>query len=212
MHLFEAALAWAEAGGDPTWRALADEIAALALDRFIDARGALHEFFAAEWELAPGVDGRIVEPGHQFEWAWLLLRWGAAAGRAEPADAAKRMIDIGEGQGVDPARNVAMNALLDDFSVHDAGARLWPQTERIKAGALGGAHTGEDRFWRIAAQGAAGLQPYLDTPVRGLWRDRLLSDGRFVEEAAPASSFYHIVCAIADLQARLRAGRTTSPS
>lgn len=42
MHLFEASLAWIEAGGDAkgdgSWRAMADEIAELALARFIDPK------------------------------------------------------------------------------------------------------------------------------------------------------------------------------
>jgi mannose-6-phosphate isomerase len=46
-----------------------------------------------------------------------------------------------------------------------------------------------------------GLKLYLDTPVPGLWWDRLNADGTFVEEAAPASSFYHIVCALNELLA-----------
>ena len=50
-----------------------------------------------------------------------------------------------------------------------------------------------------AANGAEALLKYLDTPVRGLWRDKLRADGTFVDEAAPASSFYHIVCAILEL-------------
>jgi mannose/cellobiose epimerase-like protein (N-acyl-D-glucosamine 2-epimerase family) len=51
----------------------------------------------------------------------------------------------------------------------------------------------------VAAEGAEGLLQYLRTPVPGLWRDKLKPDGAFVEEAAPASSFYHIVCAIAEM-------------
>jgi mannose/cellobiose epimerase-like protein (N-acyl-D-glucosamine 2-epimerase family) len=61
---------------------MADEIAELALSKFIDPKsGGLREYYDGDWNAAPGVDGRIVEPGHQFEWAWLLLRWGQLAGR-----------------------------------------------------------------------------------------------------------------------------------
>jgi mannose-6-phosphate isomerase len=48
-------------------------------------------------------------------------------------------------------------------------------------------------------QSGQALLRYLDTPVAGLWRDRMQLDGSFVDEPAPASSFYHIVCAIAEL-------------
>ena len=46
--------------------------------------GALREFFAADWSPAPGIDGRIAEPGHHYEWAFLLARWAALTGRERP--------------------------------------------------------------------------------------------------------------------------------
>jgi mannose/cellobiose epimerase-like protein (N-acyl-D-glucosamine 2-epimerase family) len=206
MHLLEACLAWTEVGGDPSWRVLADEIGDLALSKFIHAEsGQIREFFDLDWRPAPGVEGRICEPGHQFEWGWLLLRWSRLAGREDAAAAALRMIDAGEAHGVDPARGVALNALLDDYSIHDDGARLWPQTERIKAAVLAAGLTGDARYWAMAAAGAEGLLAYLRTPVAGLWRDKYLPDETFVEEPAPASSFYHIALAIAELDRAVRA-------
>ncbi len=206
MHLFEASLAWSETDADPVWPAMADRLAELCLSRFIDAKtGALREFFDADWRPAAGVDGRIVEPGHQFEWAWLLQRWGVLRKRPDACAAARRLFEIGSTYGVDAERGVAFNALLDDFSPHDLSARLWPQTERIKAAVLLGASETDpgrrQRYRDEAAAGVKGLLTYFDTPVVGLWRDKLQSDGTFVQEPAPASSFYHIICAIAELRA-----------
>jgi mannose/cellobiose epimerase-like protein (N-acyl-D-glucosamine 2-epimerase family) len=42
--------------------------------------------------------------------------------------------------------------------------------------------------------------------VRGLWRDTMKLDGSFVEQPAPASSFYHIVTAVAELERALAQG------
>lgn len=192
MHLFESALAW-EAAGGPRWAALSDEIAGLAIGRFIDpGTGALREFFDAGWQAIAG-EGGLVEPGHQFEWAWLLERWGAARGDAKARAAARRLFENGL-RGVDPLRDVAVNALWDDFSVRDGSARLWPQTEHLKAAvALGGEAQ--------AVRAAQGLAQYLDTPARGAWRDKLLPDGTFVEEPSPATSFYHLMVAILELKA-----------
>jgi mannose/cellobiose epimerase-like protein (N-acyl-D-glucosamine 2-epimerase family) len=78
MHLFEAALAWMALDHDKRWRSLAEQLVQLALTRFVDpATAQIREFFTAEWAPAAGEMGRIVEPGHQFERAWLLLRWHA---------------------------------------------------------------------------------------------------------------------------------------
>jgi mannose-6-phosphate isomerase len=63
------------------------------------------------------------------------------------------------------------------------------------------AMTGDARYWSMAVQAARGLRRYLDTAVRGLWYDRLTVEGQFVQQPAPASSFYHIVCAISELKA-----------
>jgi mannose/cellobiose epimerase-like protein (N-acyl-D-glucosamine 2-epimerase family) len=200
MHLLEASLAWLEATGEPAWRAAADEIASLALEVFIDGEsGALREVFSPDGTPAPGIAGHIVEPGHQFEWAWLLLRWAEIGGRADAKSAALRLIRIGDGAGSDPGRGVTVNALLDDFSVHDAAARLWPQTERIKAGVAAVRSTGDSSWWDTANAGAEGLRTFLETPRAGLWRDRMDQNGEFAEEPVPASSFYHIVCAISEL-------------
>jgi mannose-6-phosphate isomerase len=54
---------------------------------------------------------------------------------------------------------------------------------------------------------ARGLAAYLDTPARGAWRDRLQPDGAFVEEPAPATSFYHLMVAILELSAHVRRAR-----
>jgi mannose-6-phosphate isomerase len=201
MHLLEACLAWAEVGADPGWAAWAANLATLAMRRFIrSGSGALGEFFAADWQPAPGVSGRVIEPGHQFEWAWLLLR--SPHGGSRPVrDAALRLIAIGESAGVH--NQVAVNALLDDFSVHDGNARLWPQTERLKAALLAARLTGEERYWAMATAAAGSLLPYLDTPVAGLWLDVQLPSGELVDSPAPASSFYHLVCAIAALNTTL---------
>ena len=86
MHLLEAALAWIALDDDPAWRRMADGIATLCLDKFIDpATGALREFFAADWSPAPASKGRIAEPGHHYEWAFLLDRWATLTGRTKPA-------------------------------------------------------------------------------------------------------------------------------
>ncbi|OLP56208.1 mannose-6-phosphate isomerase [Rhizobium rhizosphaerae] len=210
MHLFEAALASEEVEGfdQAAWANLADEIAQLAMDRFIDQdSGALREFFDHDWQPMPGEKGRIVEPGHQFEWAWLLTRWGERRGHAGALAKARRLFAIGEAHGICPTRKVAVMQLLDDFSVHDPVARLWPQTEWLKSAIRFAALTeGAEReaYLVSAGRAIAALMPFLDTPVVGLWRDKQKPDGIFIDEPAPASTFYHILCAIYELEDCLR--------
>ena len=194
MHLFEAAQAWAARGVDPRWSTIADELAELALTRFIDAEGGfLREFFDADWRPAAGEDGRLVEPGHQFEWAWLLSRHSANRDDARTMAAAKRLYLHGL-RGIDPRRGVAVDELDDSLSIRSARARLWPQTEWLRAAlAMAELAQGSEREQRLAEarKAAAGLALYLRP--NGAWRDKLEPAGAFTDEPAPASSLYHII-------------------
>jgi mannose/cellobiose epimerase-like protein (N-acyl-D-glucosamine 2-epimerase family) len=197
MHLLEACLEWTELDQDGPWSDLAEEIVELALRRFHDeARGFIREFFDGDWTPVPSADADVVEPGHQYEWAWLLLRWSQRVHNPRAHQLALALIDRAEDRGVDPTRDVAINALFGDGRVRDARARLWPQTERIKATCLAGRITGQARYADIAAAATRSLMKYLDTPTPGLWRDMMDERGAFVEQFAPASSFYHIVSAV----------------
>lgn len=196
MHMLEAVLAWADAAADPApWDAVADQIAELALARFIDPEtGALHEFHDGDWSRMGG-DLAVVEPGHQFEWGWLLMRWGRMRGRDDAFETGRRLVHVGETHGLDPARGVLFAELHPDLRLRDPISRLWPQTERIKAWILLAENGGGDAALGKAAQAIDALMRYFRSDLPGAWFDRMTPDGALIEEPAPASSFYHIVCA-----------------
>ena len=194
MHLFEACLAWCELSVAPVWRRTADDIATLALTRLIDpVTGVVREIYDESWSPAPGIEGRMIEPGHLYEWAWLLLRWSVGR-NAGARVAALKLIEVGERHAL--REGVVVDALLEDCSVPQCTARLWPQTERLKATAFAAALTGEGRYWQSATAAAQAMQRYFQTSVAGLWNDRMSPAGAVVTEPALASSFYHIVEAI----------------
>jgi mannose-1-phosphate guanylyltransferase/mannose-6-phosphate isomerase len=205
MHLLEAALAWeALAPGDP-WSPLADGIAKLALGRLIDpATDLLHEFFAADWSRAPDPAGALIDPGHQFEWAWLLERWGLLRGRTDAQDAATRLFRAGQA-GVDRRREVAVDMMPQGADPSAQGARTWPQTERLKAALILAARrdASEGDYLAEARAACGALDRYLDAPVPGLWREHMLPDGAFRLGVAPATTLYHLLCAILELEQRV---------
>jgi mannose-6-phosphate isomerase len=195
MHLLEAALAWLTIDPNPVWRDLADEIVALCRGCFIDRHtAALHEVFASDWTPVPGTPGEVVEPGHHYEWAFLLDRWAKLTGRNRPAEVPK-LIALADANGLDGKRRVAMNGMKLDGSIADPMARLWPQTERLRAYLID-RHDGDEARLCEAVES---LSRYLAAPLPGLWYENLAADGRFVVEAAPATSLYHIVGAIGEL-------------
>jgi len=206
MHLLESALAWLAIDDDPAWRRMADAIAMLCLEKFIDPQtGALGEFFASDWSPAPGVEGLIREPGHHYEWAFLLHRWAQLTGRNAPA-AAPKLIAFADAFGLDARRGVAINAVLADGRMHDSVARLWAQAERIRA------YLTHGRCNADVAAAIKGLRRFLATPAEGVWFDQLGADDVFVMEPARATSLYHIIGAVAELSHMLPAAvRVGSP-
>jgi len=209
MHLLEAALEWINAVSEPMrepWIDLARELVRLSLTHFRDpSTGAIREYFDLQWRPMAGDDGRILEPGHQFEWAWLLMQWSdsphsTAADRTVCTVAAAQLIAIGETWGVDQTRGVAINEIWDDMTTKDTGAKLWPQTERIKAWRATLDRATTDVEAAAACHkiviAARSLAKYLRTDAPGLWHESYSADGTFPPGPCKASSFYHIVCAI----------------
>ena len=209
MHLFEACLAWIESGDSKRWYQLAEDIVALASKHFIDPQhGFLREFFDADWNPAPGDAGRIVEPGHQFEWCWLLTRWSALSGNDDVLDIARTLFDCGL-RGIDLKRGVAVNAMDDKLHQTTQQARFWHQTEWLKAAiALYDLSDGKARegYHKQAAGAYWAVRKFL-FPGNGLWMDKMHEDGSFENEYVPASTFYHIVTMAKQLQDSATASR-----
>jgi mannose/cellobiose epimerase-like protein (N-acyl-D-glucosamine 2-epimerase family) len=197
MHLFEALLTASEAFGSERFFDYASDLAALFAARFFQAKdGALAESF--DEELAPLREaGRFAaEPGHHYEWTWLLHRHMAiAAAMGCPVDpelqsAADSLFEFAERHGVNRSNGLVVNGLWSDGQVSDGSFRLWPQTERLKAVA-------RRRRGQVAkARGA--LERHLAGARPGLWIERLDAGGQPIAEPAPATSLYHLTAALTD--------------
>jgi mannose/cellobiose epimerase-like protein (N-acyl-D-glucosamine 2-epimerase family) len=233
MHLLEAALCWQRAtnGQNKAWNALVHQLIGLCLQHLVQPdSGLVTELFDLNWRPQPGTDGTLAEPGHQFEWGWLLLSWAKQEPThplaAQARQAAQRMIEQGEALGVDAARGVAINAIDTTGHVRDASAKLWPQTERIKAWVAmaqqamrappgPAASTELTHALRQATAAVRGLMRYLQHPVAGAWHESLAPDGHWQVQDTRASSLYHIVCALevaCGLEAPEGAAQNTSAS
>jgi mannose/cellobiose epimerase-like protein (N-acyl-D-glucosamine 2-epimerase family) len=200
MHLFEALLAASEAFGDAVFFARAEELAEIFLDRFFQAeKGALPEYF--DDTLHPVREsGRFqVEPGHHYEWIWLLDRYSVRAAQVGTAVsprlkiASDALLAFADRHAVNPQSGLVMNSLWSDGMAADGGFRLWPQTERLKAEAR--------RQREPEAALAAALRAFDQhfAQVRpGLWIERIDPSGRPLREPAPASSLYHLTAALTD--------------
>jgi len=198
MHMFEALLSLWECSGEPHYLARAGELFGLFASRFFRPDpGILGEYFTVRLEPAEGVAGQLVEPGHHYEWVWLLRRFERAGGRSVQrfVDALYRHADT---HGYD-REGLIVDEVLIDGSHHTRSRRTWPTTEAIKANVVEaewGREESEDKAARLAA---LLLQRFLAPAPAGGWIDRLDEDGKPATNFMPASTFYHVACAIDEL-------------
>jgi N-acylglucosamine 2-epimerase/mannose-6-phosphate isomerase len=206
MHLLEANIAAFEASGESRFLELARALVRLFSNRFFDGR-TLAEYFTEDLSRAPADRGREVEPGHQLEWAWILVQFERLTGEKLTAHAAA-LVDFAERFGVDPRTHVAFQVVRDDGLPIDKGSRTWPNTERIKGHLALFEALGRDPRAPVAGSARLLLGRYLKTETPGLWMDHFDTDGRPVAKNVPASTLYHVFLAFAEtlrLEAKLNA-------
>lgn len=212
MHLLEALLALHISTGDEDALVRARSLVALFRQRFFDHEtGTLGEFFDAGWRRAESTAGQIVEPGHHYEWTWLLHHYAAAAGDDCEREA-EALYRFAEQHGIDRepggTEGLVYDSLLRRGVDLDDNKRLWSQTEAIKA------QTARLEFTADTAAGErleALLERLFDCHLMadsGLWREHLQRDGTPIRDTVPATSLYHLVFALTEVL-RVRDGVTT---
>jgi mannose-6-phosphate isomerase len=196
MHLLEAMIAAFDATHDLAYQQRAGDLFSLFVASLYDTRRqALGEYFEEDWSR---IEPLIVEPGHQAEWVWLLRSFERITGcptgryRAQLLSLALRHRDEMTGCLIDEADV--------EGKVRKSTRRLWPQTEIAKAW-IAQAEAGEQGAVDEALEALVRLHRYyLSHPVQGGWYDQFDCDGRSLVDTIPASSFYHIICAIAEAE------------
>jgi len=212
MHLAEAMNAWFEASGDARFLRLAGELVDLVEHRLTNPRtGALGEFFSEDWTPVAGLKGDIVEPGHQFEWAWIVGHYGRLSGKPR-RDLMRRLIASGLRHGYDEATGLTIDQVGRDGRPIATSRRLWPQTEALKATLAAGEFLDAPEPSRVAAITAAILDRFLKpAPEPGTWIDHFDANGAVIVDKIPATSLYHVALAFFELL-RLRATYDTGPA
>ena len=198
MHLFEACLNWHEATGEAVWLDRARALHTLFDRSFFDREnGCLREFFADD--LTPTApESTRIDTGHQAEWIWLLAWYEELTGEpvGEAIAALHRFMERG--------RNPATGLLYEEIDISGAplitSSRLWSATELLKQ---------ELARHEIAGRSAPtdGIVAIVDRifdvhlgHVRpGLWMDRVDATGAPLAASVPASTFYHLFLAFAEL-------------
>lgn len=196
MHLLEGLMALDEAAPSPRYREEANKIVDLFLARFFDGR-TLGEYFRADWSPDPQ-RGHIVEPGHHFEWSWLLRRFAQRFQRDDAKEASDKLFEFARGHGLDAQYGGVYDEVDRYGRVINDKKRMWPLTECLKAYAQ-----------------RPHLRLELARHVRFMFDRYLLADGRWnehldrrlqvVNAAMPGSTGYHLLLGIVEALPALEA-------
>jgi mannose-6-phosphate isomerase len=195
MHLFEALLALWRVTSDQRYLARAQQMFELFRQHFFEpGAGVLREYY--DEELAPAANdaGEIVEPGHHYEWVWLLRQFERVS-----ADSVQPFVDALYGHadryGYN-ARGLIVDELTRDGRVRTASHRVWPVTEAIKANVVEAQRGRGGSEGRVDALVDSLFEHYLRDTAPGGWIDRLNRDGQPDSDFMPASTLYHIMSAL----------------
>lgn len=198
MHLFEAMLALWECSGDRMFLERSGQLFDLFLTRFLqDRQGVLLEYFDSSLRPLSG-PGATVEPGHHFEWCWLLRRYERASGDSRAGSIIERLYDHAGRTGFD-ADGLLVDEVRPDGAVAKASRRLWPMTEAIKSDLAEALRGRLGAMERAVASTQALHRRFLAPAPEGGWVDRLDRDGTPLGDFMPATSLYHLAGAVDEL-------------
>jgi mannose/cellobiose epimerase-like protein (N-acyl-D-glucosamine 2-epimerase family) len=202
MHLFEALLAVFEATGQHVWMEHAERILDVFRRYLFDRQtGSLREFLGRDLEDLPGPAGLVREPGHHFEWAWLLYRYAALSGDVSVRDHAAALYSFGTRHGVQRSGTFA-GAAYDEIGPDGTPIKksmlLWPQTEAVKAHLARFEDTGDRRCLQDAVLAARLIFENFISGNRPLWRNQIDELGRTLQPDAPTRLLYHLIMFITE--------------
>ncbi len=195
MHLFEAVIEWLKVDPDQEWEALAFSIYELCIKKFIDPiSGVVAEIFDENWRPLKENGRFVFEPGHQYEWAWLMLEFKKITG-FDVEEKPQQLFNLAEKYGRIKSAHFVIDEVWSDYSPKKLSSRFWPQCERIKTAVSLG-------FADAADQAMDVLWSYLNQPAKGLWSDTRSEAGSFDQNPAKASSLYHIINALSEYETK----------
>jgi mannose-6-phosphate isomerase len=197
MHLFESLIALYQATCDVKYLARGAELFDLFSARlFQPITGSLCEYFGEHLDALPDARGRVTEPGHHYEWIWLLRGFQRASGR-NVGPYCNALYDHADRYGWD-AEGFVVDEVETSGSVVKASRRTWPHTEALKANVVEGEIGRDGCDERAAACTTRLMNAFVGRPISGGWMDHLDPVGQPIVAMIPASTLYHLFMAIAE--------------
>jgi mannose/cellobiose epimerase-like protein (N-acyl-D-glucosamine 2-epimerase family) len=194
MHLFESFIALYQATQNAKYLARGAEIFGIFSSCFFQPRfGSLCEYLTDGLDQFPNSRGQVTEPGHHYEWIWLLRNFQRASGR-DVGSYCAALYDHADRHGWDK-EGFVVDEVEASGAILRSSRRFWPQAEALKANIVEG-ENGRKGCDKQAARCVSRLMDtFIGRPISGGWIDHFDSTGRPIVAMIPASTLYHLFCA-----------------
>jgi len=199
MHLFEAFLAWMAVDPSGPWRDRCLRITELLESRFLETEGSLREYFSEDWSPAPGAPGEILEPGHHFEWVWLLHRYEKITGDGRYNKVAEKLYRFGIDHGLDDD-GLAWDSIDPQGKPLARTKLLWPQTELLKAHVAVFESTGEQNVKQSALMVEQAIRDHYFAGKDQPFYNQLDMNGIPMDIPTPSRVLYHLWMAFTEFE------------
>lgn len=196
MHLLEGYIAAFNETQDNSYKQVIQSLLDLALEHFYHKETkTLREFFTSDWQSDP-TTGHQVEPGHHFEWVWLLYQAYTILPNSDYLDLAQQLWLTATRHGMANNGGVINQIDGNTYLPIDQDKRVWPITEYLKAITVMplGKEEKINRFERALGF----IQQYYCLPD-GRWNEYLNEDNSPKDFPLPGTSSYHIFLGLAEV-------------
>jgi len=207
MHALEAILALNELTGKPRCRErIADLCRLMDAHLFDRQHGCIPEEFHEDWTIDRTRRGDRISIGHQFEWAWLLMRAEGVAAGAVNTDRIDQLMDFAVRHGWDDQFGGVYTNVSSTGEVLNDRKGFWENCEAVLALLWYARRTGEKRYRDVFERCAAFSFAHLADREHGGWFGAVTRDGTplATNKGGPWKTDYHVVQMCAEVHRFLR--------
>jgi len=196
MHLLEGYIAAFNTTQDNDYKTVIESLLSLSLKHFYDKKTkTLREFFTEDWKFHPEL-GHQIEPGHHFEWVWLLYQANRILPSTDYTDLAQHLWSTATRYGFASNGGIYNKIDSNNYQAIDKEKRIWPITEYLKAITVIPIGK-EEKTHRLETAISFIEQHYL--LENGRWNEYLKEDNMPKAYPLAGTSSYHIFLGLSEV-------------
>ncbi|MBD5769799.1 AGE family epimerase/isomerase [Marinomonas colpomeniae] len=196
MHLLEGYIAAFNTTRDEDYKTVINSLLSLAVEHFYDKKTkTLREFFSENWKYH-STTGHQVEPGHHFEWVWLLYQANKISPDQTHIDLAQSLWSTATRHGIESDGGIYNQIDGNSYQAIDKEKRIWPITEYLKAITVLPMGLEEKQHRIESALSFMTKHYFLEN---GRWNEYLDANNEAKSFPLPGTSSYHIFLGLTEV-------------